>query len=363
MRTLKVELGPRSYEILVGPGLIDSASDYVAGSPGNVVLIVDETVDGLYGDRLVKSLSRSGNVSRIAVPSAETAKSWEQAGEILGRLAELKVRRNDLIVTFGGGVVSDLGGFVSSVYQRGTALIHIPTTLLGQVDAAIGGKTGVNLSAGKNLAGTFYQPSAVLCDVSLLSSLPSRQLRSGMAEVVKYGFCYDAAILDIVEEQSQAVEATDPVVMQDLVGRCAEIKARVVSGDETDSSGRIILNYGHTFGHALEAAGGYELWLHGEAISLGMMFAAHLARAMGLLDDEEVEVHRRILDLVGLPVRAQFDPAEVERAWSIDKKFQNAQRWVLLEGLQHPTIRSDVTAAHIEAALAAVRVSSTTGGL
>ena len=158
-----MELGPRSYEILVGPGLIDSASDYVAGSPGNVVLIVDETVDGLYGDRLVKSLSRSGNVSRIAVPSAETAKSWEQAGEILGRLAELKVRRNDLIVTFGGGVVSDLGGFVSSVYQRGTALIHIPTTLLGQVDAAIGGKTGVNLSAGKNLAGTFYQPSAVLC--------------------------------------------------------------------------------------------------------------------------------------------------------------------------------------------------------
>ena len=126
---------------------------------------------------------------------------------------------------------------------------------------------------------------------------------------------------------------------------------------------RIILNYGHTFGHALEAAGGYELWLHGEAISLGMMFAAHLARAMGLLDDEEVEVHRRILDLVGLPVRGQFDPAEVERAWSIDKKFQNAQRWVLLEGLQNPTVRSDVTAAHIEAAVAAVRVSSTTGGL
>ena len=360
MRTCKVELGARSYEIVVGTGLIDSASQYVNGTPGKIVVIADETVEGLYGDRLAKSLSRVGQVHRILVPSTETAKSWSQAGEILSRMAELKVRRNDLVVTFGGGVASDLGGFVASVYQRGVALIHIPTTLLGQVDAAIGGKTGVNLAAGKNLAGTFYQPSAVLCDVSVLKTLPSRQFRSGMAEVIKYGFCYEAEILDIVESKAKAIEASDPEVMEDLVARCAGIKARVVSADENDNQGRIILNYGHTFGHALEAAGGYELWLHGEAISLGMMFAANLAKAMGLLDDEAVEAHRKAFDAVGLPVQGQFDPNEVVSAWSIDKKFLDGQRWVLLDGLQNPIVSSDVTPMHIEEALPAVRLSSPT---
>jgi 3-dehydroquinate synthase len=362
VRTLKVELGARSYEITVGEGLVDSASQYVSGTPGKIVVIADETVHGLYGKRLEKSLSRVGQVSSILVPSTETAKSWAQAGEVLSRLAELKLRRNDLIVTFGGGVASDLGGFVASVYQRGVALIHIPTTLLGQVDAAIGGKTGVNLPAGKNLAGTIYQPSAVLCDVSVLKSLPSRQFRSGMAEVIKYGFCYEAEILDIVQSKGRAIEAGDPEVLEDLVARCAGIKARVVSADENDNQGRIILNYGHTFGHALEAAGGYELWLHGEAISLGMMFAANLAKAMGLLDDEAVEVHRRALDSVGLPVQGQFDPNEVVSAWSIDKKFLDGQRWVLLDGLQNPVVRSDVTPMHIEDALPAVRLSSPTRG-
>ena len=362
MTTVKVELGPRSYEISVGTGLLERASEYLPGYAGNLVVIADETVDGLYGDRLTGSLSEAGQVHRILLPSGERAKSWDRAGEILNRLADLKIRRDDVIVTFGGGVVSDLGGFVASVYQRGVAVIHVATTLLGQVDAAIGGKTGVNLPAGKNLAGTFYQPSAVLCDVSVLRSLPSRQFRSGMAEVVKYGFCYDAWIVETVEAQAAEIESADPAVMEELVGRCAGIKARVVSSDELDNSGRIILNYGHTLGHAVEAAGNYELWLHGEAISLGMMFAANLARAMGLLDDAVVETHRRVLERVGLPVQAQFDAGEVARAWSIDKKFKSRQRWVLLEGLQNPVVRSDVTPAHIEEALAAVRVSSPTEG-
>ncbi len=359
---MKVELGARSYEISVGEGLIDTADRYVESSPGKIVIIADETVDRLYGERLDRALSRRAEVHRVLVPSQETAKSWSLAGEILSRLAELKVRRSDLIVTFGGGVASDLGGFVASVYQRGVAVIHIPTTLLGQVDAAIGGKTGVNLPAGKNLAGTFYQPSAVLADVSVLSTLPSRQFRSGMAEVIKYGLCYEAKILDIVQDQAAVIEESDPEVLEDLVGRCAGIKARVVSQDETDHSGRIILNYGHTFGHALEAAGGYNKWLHGDAISLGMMFAAHLARAMGLLDDEAVEVHRRAFDAMALPVQGRFDPNEVVGAWSIDKKFRDTQRWVLLEGLQNPVVHSDVTPVHIEKALPAVRLSSPTRG-
>ncbi|HEX2179755.1 MAG TPA: 3-dehydroquinate synthase [Actinomycetota bacterium] len=362
MKTIKVELGARSYEITVGEGLIDSADQYLEGTPGKIVVVADETVDGIHGKRLARALSRRAEVHKVLVPSSETAKSWDRAGEVLSRLAELKVRRNDLVVTFGGGVASDLGGFVASVYQRGVPLIHFPTTLLGQVDAAIGGKTGVNLPAGKNLAGTFYQPSAVLADVSVLKTLPSRQFRSGMAEVVKYGLCYEAGILDVVREQAAAILAHDPAVLEDLVGRCAGIKARVVSQDETDHSGRMILNYGHTFGHALEAAGNYELWLHGEAISLGMMFAAHLAKAMGLLDDEAVEVHREAFDAMGLPVKGRFDANEVVSAWSIDKKFQDGQRWVLLEGLQNPVVRSDVTPVHIEEALPAVSLSSPTRG-
>lgn len=363
MRTARVELGARSYEVTVGEGLIDSAADYVPGSPGKIVVIADETVAGLYGNRLEKALSRAGEVHRVLVPSSETAKSWSQAGELLSRLAGLKIRRNDLIVTFGGGVASDLGGFVASVYQRGLDLIHVSTTLLGQVDAAIGGKTGVNLPEGKNLAGTFYQPSAVLADVSVLKTLPSRQFRSGMAEVIKYGLCYESEILDIVKDQSAAIESADPAVMEDLVARCAGIKARVVSADENDNQGRIILNYGHTFGHALEAAGGYEAWLHGEAISLGMMFAANLALSMGLLDAAAVEVHRGAFEAAGLPVRGGFDANQVVGAWSIDKKFQDGQRWVLLEGLQNPAVRSDVGPLNIEDALAAVRLSSPTRGV
>lgn len=345
-------LGERSYEILVGTGLIDSVSGLIPeGGYSAVVLIADESVDELYGKRLRASLSALGDVHLLTIPSSETAKSWQVAGQLLERMAELKVRRNDLVVSFGGGVASDLGGFLASVYQRGIAVAHVSTTLLGQVDAAIGGKTGVNLPAGKNLVGTFHQPTVVVADVDTLVSLPARQFRSGMAEVVKYGLCYEPWILKTIAERMDRIEAYDREVLEELVAACAGIKARVVSGDESDRSGRIMLNYGHTFGHALEVAGGYERWLHGEAISVGMMFAANLALEMGLLEPEEVEEHRAAFDRVGLPVRARFDPAQVAGAWAMDKKFLGAQRWVLLEGLQNPVVRSDVTSTHIDAAV------------
>lgn len=363
MRNIKVDLAGRSYGIVVGEEILDFAADFVPASRhGEVVIIADENVEGLYGQRLSEALSSIGAVHRLTVTSAETAKSWSTAGELLGRLAELKIRRDDLVVTLGGGVASDLGGFVASVYQRGVALVHVPTTLLAQVDAAIGGKTGVNLEAGKNLVGTFYQPSAVIADVSVLRTLASRQLRSGMAEVIKYGLCYDPRILEIAETQGHAISTFDPGVLEELVFRCARIKAGVVSQDETDVSGRVILNYGHTFGHALETVGGYRDWLHGEAISLGMMFAAWLAREMGLLGEEAVDVHRRLLEGAGLPVRARFDPERVTRAWSIDKKFSGGQRWVLLEGLGKPVVRSDVQPRHILAALDRVLTPPTAPG-
>lgn len=356
MRSVKVELGERSYEIVVGAGLIDEAASFFPQDARykNVVAIVDENVEAHYAERLTSSLTRLGKVHRLVVPSGEASKSLGVVAGLLARLAELKVRRQDVVVTLGGGVVSDLGGFVASIYQRGIGVVHVPTTLLGQVDAAIGGKTGVNLEAGKNLVGTFWQPAAVLADVSVLASLPVRQFRSGMAEVIKYGLCYEPSILKTVQEQTRAIESHDSRVLEDLVFRCAAIKAAVVSQDENDFGGRTILNYGHTFGHALEAAGGYEQWLHGEAIAVGMMFAANLAHQMGLLDSEGVEVHHRAFEATGLPVRASFDPEAVVGAWSIDKKFLDGQRWVLLEGIGHPVVRSDVQPRHIEAALSEV---------
>jgi shikimate kinase/3-dehydroquinate synthase len=355
MRSVKVELGERSYEIIVGSRLLEAAADYIPhGSYRNVVVIADANVDPLYSEALGTGVAALGEVHKILVAPGETSKSLEVAGKLCEQLAKLEIRRQDLVVTLGGGVVSDLGGFVASIYQRGIAVAHVPTTLLGQVDAAIGGKTGVNLAAGKNLVGTFWQPAAVLCDVSLLNSLPYREFRSGLAEVIKYGLCYERGILDIVENSTDGVVARAPSIVEDIVYRSAAIKARVVSNDETDFAGRTILNYGHTFGHALEAAGGYTRWLHGEAISVGMMFAAQLAEAMGILPGVDVESHRAAFQAVGLPTKASFDPDAVIGAWSIDKKFLGSQRWVLLEGIGHPVIRSDVKREHIDYALSRV---------
>jgi 3-dehydroquinate synthase len=352
MRSIKVELGERSYELVVGSNLLDQADSLLPSSNyTNIVAIVDANVDEPYAGRLVESLRRRARVEKLVVPPGESSKSLGVAAELLDRMAELKIRRQDLVVTLGGGVVSDLGGFVASIYQRGIAVAHVPTTLLAQVDAAIGGKTGVNLWAGKNLVGTFWQPVAVLADISLLETLAEREFRSGMAEVVKYGLCYEPPILQVVESQSGSY---DPAVLEDLVYRSAGIKAAVVSQDETDVGGRTILNYGHTFGHALEAVGRYERWLHGEAISVGMMFAAHLAGSMGLLDSDGVDAHRRALEAAGLPIRASFDREAVVAAWGIDKKFLDGQRWVLLEGLANPVIRSGVGPEHIDHALAQV---------
>lgn len=352
MRSVKVELGERSYEVLVGPGLLDRAASLLpAAAYANVVLISDRTVDDLYGDRAQAALAPLGRVLRMPVAAGEDSKSLGVALPLLEQMAALRVRRQDLVVTLGGGVVSDLGGFVASIYQRGIDVIHLPTTLLGQVDAAIGGKTGVNLQAGKNLVGTFAQPRAVIADVGLLKTLPPRQFSSGLAEVIKYGLCYEQSILQTITERTAGVQACDPQVLEDMVGLSASIKARVVSQDEQDLGARNILNYGHTFGHALEAAGGYGTWLHGEAISVGMMFAAHIAHQMGILSDQGVSRHREALEAVGLPVTAGFDPRQVESAWSIDKKFRDGQRWVLLEGIGNPVLRCDVRPEHLQAAL------------
>ncbi|MGH2689773.1 MAG: 3-dehydroquinate synthase family protein, partial [Actinomycetota bacterium] len=277
MRTVRVELGTRSYAIHVGDGLLGKLAELVPDLPHarRAVVIADANVRPLWVDPVVASL-RSLDVHVLEVPAGERSKSIEVAGDVLEQFGRWGIRRHDLVLALGGGMVGDLAGFVASVYQRGTAVVQLPTSLLAMVDASIGGKTGVNLSSGKNMVGTFWQPAAVVADTRTLTTLPAREYRSGLAEAAKYGFSLDPGILDLLEAGREAVAARDPGLLEDLVARSASIKAGIVAEDELDLlDRRAILNYGHTFGHALELDGGYETWLHGEAVSVGLVFAAH----------------------------------------------------------------------------------------
>lgn len=356
MRTIRVDLGDRSYDTLVGIGLLQELERLVPVFPHSTrsAVITDGNVEAIYGSDVVDGLTARGAVDTFVVEPGEASKSWPVAQGLLDDFADNLLRRDDPLFTLGGGVVVDLGGFVASVYQRGLPLVHLPTTLLAQVDAAIGGKTGVNLSAGKNLAGTFYQPALVVADVATLTTLPPRELRSGLAEVAKYGFCFDAALVDDVVNGLDAILSGDTDLLGRIVARCVEIKAGLVSQDERDQSDRAVLNYGHTFAHALESLSGYGQWLHGEAVSIGMVFAAALGRELGILTDSALERHMEVLQRIGLPIRASFGPDEIMARWRIDKKHRSGQRWVLLKDIGEAVVVSDVEESAIRKALARV---------
>lgn len=357
VRSIRVALGPRSYEVHVGAGSLARAGELApaVSHASRVVLVSDGNVDPRWGERAAESFRDRGEVLRLVVEPGETSKSLESAGRLLEEMAALQVRRDDLLLALGGGVVGDLGGFVASVYQRGMPLVQLPTSLLAQVDAAVGGKTAVNLAAGKNLAGTFHQPLAVVADTEALATLPEREYRSGLAEVAKYGLCFDPGLLDVLEGGAEAVGARDAGLLEEVVARSVAIKAGVVAADEHDREGRVILNYGHTLAHALEAAGAYDRWLHGEAVAVGMVFAAALACELGILDDAALERHVVVLRRLGLPVAAAFDPEAVARVWSIDKKYRGGQRWVLLKAIGEPVVETRVDAAAIRRAIERVR--------
>jgi 3-dehydroquinate synthase len=267
------------------------------------------------------------------------------------RLAEVPAHRDDVVIAFGGGVIGDLAGFVASTYARGLKLLQVPTSLLAQVDAAIGGKTGIDLPQGKNLVGTFWQPLGVVSDVGLLETLPSEELVSGLAEMIKYGLISDPRILEDVVAKRDEILRASPAVLADLVARCAAIKAEVVSADEREGGQRAFLNYGHTVGHAIEHASGYEGCRHGEAVALGMMAAAYLAAELGRIDEEAVRLHRTTLEAVGLPVRAALDLDSLEEAWDRDKKFRGGVRFVLLQSIGQPEAGIKVGRREIERAL------------
>ena len=280
MRVVKVPLGERSYSILIGTGLLRrlGAECDKLELGQRCAVISDRNVAPRYAQAALLSLTNAGfSPLLITVPAGETAKSMTQVQACYDQLAKHRLERKSFIVALGGGVVGDLAGFVAATYLRGIDFVQVPTTLLAQVDSSVGGKVGVNLKAGKNLVGAFYQPRLVLCDLEALKLLPPRQFRSGLAEVIKYGIIYDAALFKRLELNLLRVLRQDEDTLAEIVARCCQIKAEVVGQDEKESGLRAILNFGHTIGHAIEAISGYGAYLHGEAISIGQVAAARLS--------------------------------------------------------------------------------------
>ncbi len=327
-----------SYTVWIGPGLTSAIAEALPPLPHaeKAFVLTHPTLRGM-ADPLLDALRASGlEVHVLVVDEGEASKSLGTAGSLLTELARLRAHRNDVVLGFGGGVVCDLAGFIASTFSRGMPVIQVPTSLLAQVDAAIGGKTGVNLPEGKNLVGTIHQPRAVVCDTDLLRSLPEPELRSGMAEVIKYGLIADPSILDLVRTRTEDVLERDEATLIELITRSATIKASVVGADEREAGPREVLNYGHTFGHAIERLTGFGTVRHGEAVALGMMAAAHLAAELGRIDEPAVETHRTTLGCMGLRVTADLALDELKEAWVHDKKYRGGVRFVLLRAIGEP---------------------------
>ena len=349
----EVRTSSGDYPLWVGWQIIDEVGDRIRRimDPGVTYIITDE---GVYQQarRAQNSLEMSGISAHLFVmPSGEQSKTLATAQHIYTWLADLKAERGHLILAVGGGVVGDLAGFVAATYLRGLPFAQVPTSLLAMMDAAIGGKTAVDLPQGKNLVGAFYQPKFVLADVSVLQTLPERELRSGWAEAIKHGLIMDGGLLSTFESQTDEIQALEPEVATDVIRRSMAIKANVVSQDERETLGiRVLLNYGHTIGHGIEAATGYGQYLHGEAVSIGMMGAARIGNGMGLMSDPEVERQRSVLEAYGLPLSASnVDPGSVLEAMRSDKKVAGgAIRWVLLDGIGNATTRNDVPAELVD---------------
>ena len=338
MRIVKVPLGDRSYSIFIGEGLLPrlGAECRRLQLGARCAVVTDETVAPLHAQPVLESLTAAGfEPCSIRVPAGETSKNLRMVERCYDELAGHRLERKSFIVALGGGVVGDLAGFVAATYLRGLPFVQVPTTLLSQVDSSVGGKTGVNLKAGKNLVGAFYQPKLVLCDLGTLRTLPEREFRAGLAEVIKYGVIYDAAFFRRLEREMPKLLQLDPKLLAAVVARCCEIKAEVVGQDETESGLRAILNFGHTVGHAIENTAGYGKYLHGEAVALGMIAAAVLSAAMQGLPDGDAVRLAELLAAAGLPTEIKFTAGQLARmfeAMKLDKKVSAGEiKFVLAE--------------------------------
>ena len=329
--TITVNLGDRSYPIVIGAGLLNGGFDLSKFVNGPDCLIVsNEIVAPLYRDRILPNLAGKA-VTTIDLPDGESYKSVASLQAVIDRLVESGANRDTTVIALGGGVVGDIAGFAAACYMRGVAFIQVPTTLLAQVDASVGGKTGVNHAEGKNLIGAFHQPQVVMIDTDTLDSLPDRELKAGLAEVIKYGVICDIEFFAWLEDNMQALLEKEPLALARAIQRSCELKATVVAEDERESGHRVILNFGHTFGHAIENCQGYGEWLHGEAVATGMIMAAELSG----IGDGDVERLRVLLKKTGLPVSPPaIDGQDWLRTMGMDKKVKQKQlRFVLLRAL------------------------------
>jgi 3-dehydroquinate synthase len=343
VKTLTVELGDRSYPILIGQSLLrqpDLFRPYLAAR--DILVVSNTTVAPLYMEPLTAALTGTRVVEAI-LPDGESHKILATVSRVLDVLVANRFGRDCMVVALGGGVVGDMAGFAAACYQRGVPYVQVPTTLLAQVDSSVGGKTGVNHPGGKNLIGAFHQPSAVVADTSTLASLPARELRAGLAEVIKYGLICDAPFFDWIETHLDELLAADPTALAHVIHRSCEIKAQIVGRDEREQGDRALLNLGHTFGHAVESATHYSRWLHGEAIGAGLLMAAAMSHESGFVDTSVVDRVRRLVERTGLPVRIAEVPPEVAlEHMKIDKKVQGGRmRLVLLRAIGDAFVTAD----------------------
>lgn len=347
--TLTVDLGERSYPIVIGRSLLDGNFDlspYLRSA--DCLVVSNETVGSLYLDKLMPNLE-GANVTSISLPDGESYKTVATLQTILDKLVESGANRDTTVIALGGGVVGDLAGFAAACYLRGVAFLQVPTTLLSQVDSSVGGKTGVNHEKGKNLIGAFHQPSLVLIDTDTLQTLAPREFSAGLAEVIKYGAICDVTFFGWLESNMQALLDKEPGALAYAIHRCCELKAEVVAEDEREAGRRAILNFGHTFGHAIENSQGYGNWLHGEAVAAGMVMAAKLSA----IDAAEQARLARLIQAAGLPT----SPPEIaaERwlsSMGMDKKVQNKQlRFVLLRALGDAYVTSDYDESRLQTLL------------
>jgi 3-dehydroquinate synthase len=343
MQTLTVALADRSYPIHIGSGLLGNAQLLQPAVAGRDVLLVSNTtVAPLFGAPLLQALA-ARQVVEVILPDGEQHKSLATASRVFDVLIANRMARDTVIVALGGGVVGDLAGFVAATYQRGIDFVQLPTTLLAQVDSSVGGKTAVNHPGGKNMIGAFHQPRAVLADTDTLATLPGRELQAGLAEVIKYGLICDPQFLAWLELNMPKLLARDPAALAHAIHRSCQVKADIVARDEREQGERALLNLGHTFGHAIEAATGYVEWLHGEAVAAGMLIAADLSCRLGMLHKDDVQRIEALLRAAGLRTQApRIGAATAAGYMSIDKKVQAGRvRLVLLQGLGKACLARD----------------------
>jgi 3-dehydroquinate synthase len=353
MHELKVKLGKRAYPIVVGPGLLASRERLAGHVPaGRILVVTDDVVGPLWLPRLESGLA-GREFESCVLPGGESQKTLGNVALIIDALVAARVHRDGLVLALGGGVIGDVAGFAAASYQRGIAIVQLPTTLLAMVDSSVGGKTGVNHPGGKNLIGAFHQPAAVLADTDTLSTLPDRQLRAGLAEVIKAALVADAAFFDWLEANMGRLLARDAGALEEAIGRACGIKTAIVAGDEREQGQRALLNLGHSFGHAIEAGAGYVGVLHGEAVAAGLVLAAELSARTGRLPAGDAARVRAIVSAAGLPA----DPPRLGRArmlelMAMDKKVKAGQlRLVLLERLGRATVTADYPREALETLL------------